>query len=978
MESWKKNIDSGGYLALLAVIIVSMVLLTIAVAANVNGYFTRFNILEAQEKLQSNALAESCVNLAMSRLTENVSYPYSSGGTLPEIVNLGPDNCQIKNIATIGTEKQINTVANFQNTFTNFSVGTTVNSSSLSPTQAVVLVRVLVNNTHGGTKTPSDFVVSVDASEPSPSTFNGNSNGVAVYIDPGSFSASISSATPSNYSQPVGVNCSIASINAGDSSNTCTITIDDTPTTASLTVVANVINNNSGTKQPSDFVLRIDNVNQFSGISRTGLVPGDHTITATTMDGYSVSAWDAGCSGGSTANTINIDLDAGDSKTCYVTYDDNAPPAPACADTVMMLDRTGSMFGNSQDPINEGAAAASLLDLYSTVTPHPQVGIGSMGGLYVNGTNHASIPDGTNGQPLGQLTNIYGTKNSGFYSGPLAPSSQGSSNQWTNPSNIYANDSSYATDTTNGHQQAYKNFNLSVPSGAVISGIEVVLDAKDSTSPTNGGNLAATSTGNYNKWTANGSSNKVTDVNNSVINDANANYISETTQNDAQTFVFGNAGIPAGSTVNSVTISAYARSGSGSPTIKLRAEKGTGAGKQSDSASTAILGSSYAKYDYAMATNPFTGAAWAVSEVNGWTTRFGVVESSSTGTVRVTQIYVVVNYTPPDGSIGAALSSNNGSNWTTGAGLKTDSLSASETATTLGGSADTWNRAWASSDFSNANFQILLTNNSATGTAIYANYLTVKIYYSTPNTGLYKTIETMIAASSSGAGSYIDLDISAGDAELNSSRHDASQQKILIIISDGTPTDSKTTVTAAANAAKASGIKIFTIHFGSSTDAAFLASLSSGVGYSFDAPTSADMTSIFYDIGTLVCPALSYVPPPVPTQSALVIITNVDSGTALPSDFTTNISAANGTFSTSHSGTSAGYAIQVGPGAYSITEGLMSGYSESLGATCSGTIVGGATNTCVINNDILPSAPPPIPSIQNPPTITIDTWQENP
>lgn len=71
---------------------------------------------------------------------------------------------------------------------------------------------------------------------------------------------------------------------------------------------------------------------------------------------------------------------------------------PVCADTVMMLDRTGSM--RPGDLANERLAAKSLLELYSEVVPNPKVGAGHFG--YDPGEPDAQI------LASGQLTKNYG------------------------------------------------------------------------------------------------------------------------------------------------------------------------------------------------------------------------------------------------------------------------------------------------------------------------------------------------------------------------------------------------------------------------------------------------------------------------------------------------------------------------------------------------------------------------------------------
>jgi LPXTG-motif cell wall-anchored protein len=83
-----------------------------------------------------------------------------------------------------------------------------------------------------------------------------------------------------------------------------------------------------------------------------------------------------------------------------------------------------------------------------------------------------------------------------------------------------------------------------------------------------------------------------------------------------------------------------------------------------------------------------------------------------------------------------SLSWNNGDNYTTGSGVKTTNMPESsytntnEASRTFGGSNDTWNRTWSSSDFTNANFRLKLdaTNDSAD---LNIDSVQVKIHYTT-------------------------------------------------------------------------------------------------------------------------------------------------------------------------------------------------------------------------------------------------------
>ena len=166
--------------------------------------------------------------------------------------------------------------------------------------------------------------------------------------------------------------------------------------------------------------------------------------------------------------------------------------------------------------------------------------------------------------------------------------------------------------------------------------------------------------GHYDQWTVN-TGTKTYAVGQTDSDDTT--YISASSNNQSETFVLPNVNVPSGATINSVNLYAIARESSGDASIKLRVENGTSGGHQDDSTSYNLT-SSYATYSRSMTTNPLTGYAWTVSEVNNWTTRFGVVRSNSSGgTPRVTQIYIVVSYTF-NGTVSLAPSSiGNFNNW---------------------------------------------------------------------------------------------------------------------------------------------------------------------------------------------------------------------------------------------------------------------------------------------------------------------------
>ena len=156
--------------------------------------------------------------------------------------------------------------------------------------------------------------------------------------------------------------------------------------------------------------------------------------------------------------------------------------------------------------------------------------------------------------------------------------------------------------------------------------------------------------GNYNDWSVN-SGNKVDAV---TANDGNATYISTSSNNKTQTFSVANASIPVGSIINSVTLNVVAaKESEGNASIQLIVEQGTHNGDKSADISYSLT-TDYITYSHSMTTNPLTRAAWTVTEVNSWTTKFGVTASVSnhyghgqSGVAKVTQIYITIDYSSP-------------------------------------------------------------------------------------------------------------------------------------------------------------------------------------------------------------------------------------------------------------------------------------------------------------------------------------------
>lgn len=520
----------GGYIALMTTVVISVVLLVFISQAAFTGWYTRFTVLGTEAKEQASALAEGCSDQALTRVISDVTGTWAQNGvdvTMPG----GAGTCHIYPVqfnspsgyVTVKTQAVVRgAYANLTlaQDFADIHTGTPA-----QPSSGVIIVQTVVNN-NGTNKTPSDFTAHVSGTSPltqgvtcssTQCDFPGSATGVVVAVSAGSYS--VSQNNVSGFSQVLSGQCT--GTIAGGEVRTCTIT--NTTITTTLIVIANVTNQYGIVSNvPGDFPLQIDGNAATLGTTYT-VTPGSHTVSATTLLGYTPSAWGYDC-----ASNGVVNLNTGDHKICIINFADNPPPAPICADTVMMLDRTGSM--SSSDLSQERVAANALVALYAGVLPPlspPRLGVGSFGGLdgsmasvptlgqlttnysnilsqittmtnssSFNGTDlRAAITAGTgelaaHGQPGKEKVLVIvsdgdpnqpttGTSvSSGFFS-PTADTQNASGELWSTPSGAYTQGGSDTSDpvSENDRHRLY-NFNIaSIPSNATIVGIEAVADA---------------------------------------------------------------------------------------------------------------------------------------------------------------------------------------------------------------------------------------------------------------------------------------------------------------------------------------------------------------------------------------------------------------------------------------------------------------------------------------------------------------------
>ena len=191
-----------------------------------------------------------------------------------------------------------------------------------------LIVTKQVINDGGGTKSPSDFIITVNGNNPTPSSFAGSSSGTTVSLKPGSYS--VTETGPPGYTADYSDACN-DSAKVG-SINKCTITntFQPVPESAQLIIIKNIINNNNDSHgpvvKPSAFTITVHGNNplprSFPGKSGGGVIvnlePGRYSVTEEGPSGYKTD-YSASCQGS---------ISSGEAKACIITNEAIMPPKP--------------------------------------------------------------------------------------------------------------------------------------------------------------------------------------------------------------------------------------------------------------------------------------------------------------------------------------------------------------------------------------------------------------------------------------------------------------------------------------------------------------------------------------------------------------------------------------------------------------------------------------------------------------------------
>ena len=98
----KQKIKPKGFIALMSAILISNVLLIVAAAGSLKGFYTRADILDSEIKARSNAAADACADVALLSLVQDPNY---LGGDTHSLNK--DDVCMVRSVTASGTQKII-------------------------------------------------------------------------------------------------------------------------------------------------------------------------------------------------------------------------------------------------------------------------------------------------------------------------------------------------------------------------------------------------------------------------------------------------------------------------------------------------------------------------------------------------------------------------------------------------------------------------------------------------------------------------------------------------------------------------------------------------------------------------------------------------------------------------------------------------------------------------------------------------------
>ncbi len=196
----------------------------------------------------------------------------------------------------------------------------TITNDDIAP--KLTLVKEVVND-NGGTAQATSWILGATGAGNSPTNLSGEGGAVSDSTFKADTYTLSESTGPSGYTasdwscvkDSVPVVGNTVTLALGQEA-TCTITNDDQPST--LTVTKVVTNNDGGTLQISNFILKI-NGNEVTSGTPNELSAGTYTVSENSEDGY-IGTISGHCAADGTITLVN-----GQNATCTITNDDVAP-----------------------------------------------------------------------------------------------------------------------------------------------------------------------------------------------------------------------------------------------------------------------------------------------------------------------------------------------------------------------------------------------------------------------------------------------------------------------------------------------------------------------------------------------------------------------------------------------------------------------------------------------------------------------------
>lgn len=104
-----------GFILLISAVIIAAVLTAVVFAVSFRGFYTRFDLLDNENKERSLALAEACGQLAVLKRVQNSSYAGN------EALSVGSESCKVRPVLVPG-DIVIETTASVSGAFSNVTI----------------------------------------------------------------------------------------------------------------------------------------------------------------------------------------------------------------------------------------------------------------------------------------------------------------------------------------------------------------------------------------------------------------------------------------------------------------------------------------------------------------------------------------------------------------------------------------------------------------------------------------------------------------------------------------------------------------------------------------------------------------------------------------------------------------------------------------------------------------------------------------